>query len=34
MAREPHGDDEAQMRVFWRHWARQMGSAGYLEVGR
>jgi p-cumate 2,3-dioxygenase alpha subunit len=34
MAREPHGDDEAQMRVFWRRWARQMGSAGYLEVGR
>jgi p-cumate 2,3-dioxygenase alpha subunit len=29
MAREPEGNDEAQMRVFWRRWARQMGSAGH-----
>ena len=28
MARVPHGDDEAQMRVFWRCWAQRMGPAG------
>lgn len=27
MAREPQGNDEAQMRVFWRRWAEQMGEA-------
>jgi p-cumate 2,3-dioxygenase alpha subunit len=34
MAREPQGDDEAQMRAFWRQWQQRMGSAGYTEVGR
>jgi p-cumate 2,3-dioxygenase alpha subunit len=27
MARTPEGNDEAQMRVFWRRWAEQMGAA-------
>jgi p-cumate 2,3-dioxygenase alpha subunit len=27
MAREQHGNDEGQMRVFWRRWAEQMGPA-------
>jgi p-cumate 2,3-dioxygenase alpha subunit len=34
MAREPEGNDEAQMRVFWRRWARQMGSAGHCAGGQ
>jgi p-cumate 2,3-dioxygenase alpha subunit len=34
MAREPHGDDEAQMRTFWRRWAEQMGPAGWSAVSR
>ena len=34
MAREPQGDDEAQMRAFWRHWQQRMGEAGYQEAGR
>lgn len=29
MAREQHGNDEGQMRVFWRRWAEQMGDAAY-----
>jgi p-cumate 2,3-dioxygenase alpha subunit len=29
MAREPHGNDEHQMRVFWRQWAARMGSHAY-----
>lgn len=28
MTRVPEGNDEAQMRVFWRRWAEQMGDAG------
>jgi p-cumate 2,3-dioxygenase alpha subunit len=34
MAREPQGDDEAQMRAFWRRWQQRMGEAGYQEAGR
>ncbi|WP_028936969.1 aromatic ring-hydroxylating oxygenase subunit alpha [Pseudonocardia spinosispora] len=29
MAREPHADDEAQMRTFWRRWQSQMGPSAY-----
>ena len=31
MTRTPEGNDEAQMRVFWRRWQEQMGEAGYRE---
>ncbi|HTK65467.1 MAG TPA: hypothetical protein VL595_23970, partial [Pseudonocardia sp.] len=35
MARTPAGTDEHQMRVFWRQWARRMGShATGAEVSR
>ncbi|HEY1973921.1 MAG TPA: aromatic ring-hydroxylating dioxygenase subunit alpha [Pseudonocardia sp.] len=34
MAREPQGDDEGQMRAFWRRWAAQMGEAAYLSADR
>jgi p-cumate 2,3-dioxygenase alpha subunit len=29
MAREQHGNDEGQMRVFWRRWAEQMGPSAF-----
>jgi p-cumate 2,3-dioxygenase alpha subunit len=29
MARTPAGNDEHQMRVFWREWAARMGSHAY-----
>jgi p-cumate 2,3-dioxygenase alpha subunit len=28
MARVPAGNDEFQMRVFWREWVRRMGGSG------
>jgi p-cumate 2,3-dioxygenase alpha subunit len=27
MKRDPHGDDELQMRAFWRQWARLMNAS-------
>jgi p-cumate 2,3-dioxygenase alpha subunit len=27
MKRDPHGDDELQMRAFWRQWARLMNTS-------
>ena len=32
MARTPAGNDEHQMRVFWRQWAARMGSSAYGEA--
>jgi len=34
MARAPQGNDEQQMRVFWRRWAEQMGEFAYGEQSR
>ncbi|MGQ0482016.1 MAG: hypothetical protein ACT4O0_13475 [Pseudonocardia sp.] len=33
MARPPEGNDEAQMRVFWRRRAEQMGPAATDPAG-
>jgi p-cumate 2,3-dioxygenase alpha subunit len=32
MAREQRGNDEGQMRTFWRRWQQQMGPASYGEI--
>jgi p-cumate 2,3-dioxygenase alpha subunit len=32
MARTPEGNDEAQMRAFWRRWQEQMGDAAVKEM--
>jgi p-cumate 2,3-dioxygenase alpha subunit len=32
MAREQRGNDEGQMRTFWRRWQQQMGPSSYGEI--
>ncbi|MDT7593991.1 MAG: p-cumate 2,3-dioxygenase subunit alpha [Pseudonocardiales bacterium] len=32
MAREQRGNDEGQMRTFWRRWQQQMGPSSYAEI--
>jgi p-cumate 2,3-dioxygenase subunit alpha len=32
MAREQRGNDEGQMRTFWRRWHQQMGPSAYREI--
>jgi p-cumate 2,3-dioxygenase alpha subunit len=32
MAREQRGNDEGQMRTFWRRWQQQMGPSAYREI--